>query len=68
MADAPEAFLKSHYCTDDLDADTVRRDCEHWEWVVGDAARFPNADLDWIDRFTEAAIEWLAVSAPRALA
>ena len=60
---SPEAFLKAHYCTDELDADQVRRDCEHWERVQGDPVRFPNADLDWIDEFTNAAVEWLAVSA-----
>lgn len=62
MAQNPENFLKAHYCDDFLDADQVRRDCEHWERVMGDPEQFPNADLDFIDRFTEAAIEWLAVS------
>lgn len=53
-------FLRNHYQEDDLCADTVRRDCEHWERVAGDAARFPNANLEWIDQFTDAAVEWLA--------
>ena len=59
----PECFLKHHYSEDVLCADTVRRDCEHWERVAGDPARYPNADLEFIDRFTDAATAWLA-SAP----
>lgn len=58
---AATRFLQMHYCADDLDADQVRRDCEHWERVAGDPARFPNADLDFIDQFTDAAIDWLAL-------
>lgn len=54
------SFLRSHYQDDDLCADTVLRDIEHWERVAGDAERFPNADLDYIDRFCDAAYSWLA--------
>jgi hypothetical protein len=55
----PEQFLKAYYGSDDLDADQVRRDCEHWERVMGDPVRFPNADLTTIDAFCDAAVEWL---------
>lgn len=54
-----EQFLKSHYQADDLDADQIRRDVEHWEMVAGDAARFPNAGIDYIDRFCDAAYAYL---------
>ena len=56
-------FLRNHYQDDDLCADQVRRDIEHWERVQGDPVRFPNANLEYIDQFCEAAYEWLAVSA-----
>jgi hypothetical protein len=59
MASA-EQFLKAHYQSDDLDADQVRADDEHWGRVLGDPARFPSADLDFICRFGDAASEWLA--------
>lgn len=55
-------FLKSHYCDDDLDADKIRLDCEHWECVAGDPDRFPNADLYYIDRFVNSAIDYLAMN------
>lgn len=58
---AATRFLQDHYCTDDLDSDQVRRDLEHWERVAGDAARFPNADLDWIEDFSLAALDYLAL-------
>jgi hypothetical protein len=58
---AATRFLQAHYCDDDLDADQVRRDVEHWERVAGDAARFPNANLDWIDQFTDAGLTYLAL-------
>jgi hypothetical protein len=54
-----EQFLKDHYCTDDLDADQIRADTEHWNRVLGDAERFPNADLDFICAFDEAACTYL---------
>lgn len=54
-----ECFLKSHYQEDCLDADRIRRDVEHWERVASDARRFPNADLDFIDRFSDAAYAYL---------
>jgi hypothetical protein len=60
MAHTAEQFLKAHYSTDDLDADRVRADDEHWERVLGDPERFPNADLDFICRFGDAATAWLA--------
>ena len=60
MAQTAEQFLKDHYSTDELDADQVRADDEHWERVMGDPERFPNADLDFICRFGDAASEWLA--------
>jgi hypothetical protein len=54
-----ERFLSDHYQEDVLDADRIRRDVEHWERVMGDAARFPNADLDFIDQFCDAAYAYL---------
>lgn len=54
-------FLKAHYQADDLSADQVRRDRDHWEAVAGDPARFPNADLDYIDRFVDAADNFLVM-------
>lgn len=54
-----ERFLKSHYSADELDADQIRRDDEHWERVMGNPARFPNADLDFIVRFGDAAAAYL---------
>jgi hypothetical protein len=59
MATSAEQFLKAHYSVDDLDADLVRADCEHWERVMGDPVRFPKADLEFIDAFCDAAVEWL---------
>lgn len=59
MTRAAETFLHNHYQDDALDADQIRRDVEHWEYVAGDAAMFPNADLDWIDRFCDAAYAYL---------
>lgn len=55
-------FLQSHYCEDNIDVDRVRRDDEHWERVAGDAAKFPNADLEWIDKFSDAATTYLALA------
>ena len=57
--EAAERFLQDHYMEDVLDADQIRRDVEHWERVAGDAARFPNADLEFIDRFSDAAYSYL---------
>jgi hypothetical protein len=54
-----EQFLKDHYSEDVLDADRIRRDAEHWNLVLGDAARFPNADLDFICAFDDAACTFL---------
>ncbi len=56
-------FLKSHYQSDDLDDAQIRRDIEHWEMVQGDAIRFPNADLDFIDQFCDAAYAHLGGAA-----
>lgn len=55
-----EQFLTGHYQTDDLDADQIRADDERWEWVLGNPERFPNADLDFICKFGDAASEYLA--------
>lgn len=54
-----EQFLKNHYQTDDLDADTIRRDDERWERVMGDPEKFPDADLDFITRFGDHAATYL---------
>ena len=54
-----ERFLKAHYQDDYLDGDHVRADCEHWERVMGDPDKFPNADLAHIDAFLDAASIWL---------
>lgn len=54
-----EQILKEHYMEDELDHDRIRQDREHWWMVAGNPAKFPNADLDFIDRFTEAADEYL---------
>jgi hypothetical protein len=59
--DEAKRFLQSHYSSDEIDEDRVRRDDEHWERVAGDAAKFPNADLDFIDQFGEAATTYLAL-------
>ncbi len=59
QTETPERFLKNHYSTDCLDADAIRKDLEHWEWVAGDAERFPNADLEFIDQFSDAAYSYL---------
>ena len=57
-----ERFLKDHYQDDELDAARIRADDEHWERVLGDAERFPNADLDFIGKFGEAATTYLALT------
>ena len=57
-----EQFLKAHYCSDDLDKDQIRHDCEHWERVGSNPEKFPNADMEFIDRFTDAAIAYLALN------
>lgn len=57
-----ERFLKNHYQEDTLDLARIRADDEHWERVLGNAAKFPNADLDFIDKFGEAATCYLALS------
>ena len=59
LIETAERFLRDHYQEDDLVADRIRRDVEHWERVAGDAERFPNADLDFIDRFSDAAYSYL---------
>lgn len=59
--DQAARFLKEHYCADTLDADRIRKDDEHWERVMGDAEKFPNADLDFITDFGEAAAVYLSL-------
>ena len=56
---AAEQILKNHFQDDDLDADAVRATAERFERIMGDPARFPNADLTTIDTFLDAAAEWL---------
>jgi hypothetical protein len=56
-----ERFLKDHYTADELFADLVRKDNEHWERVAGDPVKFPKANLEFIDKFGEAATIWLAL-------
>lgn len=56
---AAEQFLKNHYQKDVLDADRIRRDDEHRERVMGNPERFPNADLDFITQFGDAASSYL---------
>ena len=60
--DEAKRFLQSHYCSDNLDAEQIRRDDEHWERVMGNPERFPNADLDFITDFGEAATTYLALA------
>jgi hypothetical protein len=55
-----EQFLKAHYGVDDLDTDQIRADDEHWERVLGNPERFPNADVVFICAFSDAAAEYLA--------
>lgn len=55
-----EQFLKAHYQTDALDADQIRADDEHWEKVMGNPDRFPNADIGFICAFGDAASAYLA--------
>ena len=56
---AAERFLHDHYQDDILNADQIRRDAEHWNLVLGDPEKYPNADLEWICQFDEAACAWL---------
>lgn len=63
MVEAAEWFLKNHYQEDVLDADRIRRDIEHWERVEGNANLFPNADLNYIERFMDAAYSYLGGTA-----
>lgn len=58
-----EQFLKDHYCTDDLAeiADTIRYDDEHWEMVMSDPKRWPNANVEWITEFGDAASTFLGL-------
>ena len=55
-----EAFLKAHYCEDNLSAAQIASDRRHWQTVAANPARFPNADRDWISRFDLAASLYLA--------
>jgi hypothetical protein len=57
-----ERYLKAWYGSDELDADRIRRDDEHWERVAGDPVSFPNADLETIEKFGEAATTYLALA------
>lgn len=57
--DAAERFLKNHFQDDALDTGEVRRTAERFEMIMGNAARFPNADLETIDAYLDAAYSWL---------
>ena len=54
-----ERFLKNHFQDDDLDTDQVRATAERFERIMGDPERFPNADLETIDAYLDAAYSWL---------
>lgn len=57
--EAAERFLKNHFQNDALDSDTVRSTAERFEWIMGEPERFPNADLETIDAYLDAAYSWL---------
>ena len=60
ITQSPEQFLKSYYQDDELNSDKIRSDIDHWNMVSGDAKRFPNANLDAIEKFLNAAYNYLA--------
>lgn len=54
-----ERWLKNYWQSDEIDAGETRRTAERFERVLGDPETFPNADLDTIDAFLDAAYSWL---------
>lgn len=59
--DNAQHFLKSWYQDDTLNDDKIRADVERWNRVLGNPAGFPNADVEEITRFDEAAATYLAL-------
>lgn len=55
-----EQFLRNYYQEDALDADRIREDDERFEWIMGNPERFPNANVEFITQFGDAAESYLA--------
>lgn len=53
--EAAERFLKMHYSEDVLNKARVKQDRLHWQSVLMDHKRFPNADRQYLEAFILAA-------------